>query len=599
MILNVFALIFVLGITFLHSMFGLFSGIINLLCSITALAVAFGFYELVDDLVTAQFHLPPQYTGPASLALLFVLTLTLLRFLADKYIRGNVRVPMYLDWGGGAVCGFINAQIVVGVMIPAFLMLPFGGRAGMFSRYERDPDNEVDPATQRVEFARNNIWLRSDQFAVGLFNLLSSGGLKGKTEFRNVYPDYPEWIFWTGNTVQSESLPVPLRDKQRDGYENGLALDTWWTQTTDIVEGIVYRKQAPTREQPNPTYTPQNYVIQPGNKLIGARVTLKQAVGDPAGKRGSPSHRFRPSMFRLVGDVRDEPRQVIPQIIGGADSNLDDKLRIADLDANFSPEGDDVDVDLYFEVPEDFTPRFLEYRRYARIPLPQATLAETPPDTRLAAGGGRVGREPAGGGTERTSGPMRFADTVNSGSTGEIDKLPFAMSASRLRREQVELRNGQVESGTITGTRAELTPPAGDTEVEQFVVPPDKRMFQVQTKTRQAAGLAGQVFNFVGGTMNQYFAISATGDQYQLHGYYALVQRDGEEYIELYFTPDLATSGFRGMLDFQTDGVRRLLSDQEDARLGLIFLVPRGAEITAVKAGTGTVDLGTRYKMSE
>ena len=75
MILNVFALIFVLGITFIHSMFGLFSGIINVLCSITALAVAFGFYEVVDNLVTEQFQLPPQYTGAASLVVLFVLTL--------------------------------------------------------------------------------------------------------------------------------------------------------------------------------------------------------------------------------------------------------------------------------------------------------------------------------------------------------------------------------------------------------------------------------------------------------------------------------------------------------------------------------------------
>jgi hypothetical protein len=32
MVLNMFALVFVLGMTFVHSMFGLFSGLLNVFC---------------------------------------------------------------------------------------------------------------------------------------------------------------------------------------------------------------------------------------------------------------------------------------------------------------------------------------------------------------------------------------------------------------------------------------------------------------------------------------------------------------------------------------------------------------------------------------
>ena len=42
MILNIAVLALILAITFMHSLFGLFSGLINALCAITAMCVALG-----------------------------------------------------------------------------------------------------------------------------------------------------------------------------------------------------------------------------------------------------------------------------------------------------------------------------------------------------------------------------------------------------------------------------------------------------------------------------------------------------------------------------------------------------------------------------
>ena len=61
MVLNICALLFVLGITFMHSLFGLFSGIINVFCTITALAVAFGCAEPLTRAVTGNVPVPPEY----------------------------------------------------------------------------------------------------------------------------------------------------------------------------------------------------------------------------------------------------------------------------------------------------------------------------------------------------------------------------------------------------------------------------------------------------------------------------------------------------------------------------------------------------------
>ncbi len=600
MILNLAALALVLGITFLHSLFGLYSGLINLFCSITALAVTFGFAESLNEVLTGKFGLHSSWTEPLAFVLLFVVTLLVLRQLADRLLRGNVRIPMYPDWGGGAVCAFVNAQIAVGMMVIGFLMLPWGGRVLMFSRYERDVDGRVDPLTERVEFHRNSLWLRSDEFAVGLAKLLSGGSLKGKTNFARVYPDYTEWVFWSGNTVQHESITAPLRDEGHESsWNNGLQVERWWEQTTPLdSEDTRYREEQPSRERKEPRYAPQAYEPQEGNQLIGMRLILKRAAADRHDR--SSAHRFRPSMIRLVGDVKllgvpddpGRPRQYIPQIIGGADGRIPERLRIVDLDANFSLPGEDTPIDVYFEVEEGFEPRFVEYRRHARCAVTAGDYAETPPSGRLTAAPMAT---PTGRRGARGRGPARFIDTVNRRESGDRDRLPFAMNLNRLG--DVDLSGERMVRGRIMGDRSGLQ--SGDRRLKYLAIPSGRRIFQLQTRARQAQSVLGQAMNFAGSVTNQYRAVDNTGERHALAGYYAIVERDGQEYLELFFTPDPAAEGFNGMLDFKTDGIRRALRDQDDAVLGLIFVVPPESTIESISVGgAGTLNFGSSgFKM--
>jgi len=601
MILNIFALLSVLGITFMHSMFGLFSGIINVFCSITALAVAFGFAEPLNDWVTSTIQLHSAYTEPFALILLFVVTLVVLRLLTDTLLRGNVRVPMYLDWGGGAVCGFINAQIIVGVMATGFMMLPFGGRVMMYSAEERAEDDELDPLTQRVKFESNSLWLHSDAFAIGLFNLLSNGSLRGSEQLENVYPDYAQWAFWSGNTVQHSSLTAPLRDeKGGDGFKNGLRVDRWWKLDPSVrfaSETTRYRRQNPTRDNAEPSYAPFDFQAQPGHRLIGARLLLTKASAD-RGDKTTPFHRFRSTMIRIVGDRvapdgSHEPHHYVPQVIGGADSRIGTHLRVTDIDSNFSiPGSADTPVDVYFEVPDDFEPRFVEYRRHARAALTAATLTETPPTDRLTAAGGATDQR----GRQR-SGPASFIDTVIRGATGDNDRLPFLFSKDRLvSNSNVDLRGNLFMSGRLSGDREALMAAGGDASIERFLIPEGKRIFQLQTRPKQAASLPGQVLNFVGSVTNAYYLVDDTGDTYILAGYYALIQRDGREYIELFFTPDPEAEGFNGMLRF-SDDTRRDLRNQDDAILGLLFVVPPGKSFDKIKAGGSMVEFGEKFRV--
>ena len=490
MVLNIAALLFVLGITFVHSLFGLYSGLINVFCCLASLAVAFGYFEALNDLLTGRFHLHPAYTEPLSLVLLYVITHVLLRVVADRWLRGNVRVPAYLDWVGGALCGLFIGQVTVGIMVLGFLMLPWGERVLLFSGLQRDPENrsysevalppEQRRQDERAAFIRNRLWLRSDQFAAGVFGLLSGGSLRGPTAFPSVYPSFPDWVVWTGNTVQRESSPVPYRDESGgDGFARGIAVESWWEQTGKLSEDFTrYRKVRPGPDDPKPAYQRLEYKPMPGRKLIGVRLVLRRESADRS--KGGAYHLFRPSMLRLVGDIGSgadvRPAHYLAEVLGGADANLGDNLRIVDPDNNLGlVAGAENRIDVYFEVDENFTPRFIEYRRHARAPLTAAALAKTAPAVRLAAAGS------AGPAEDRASGAARFIDVVNRGASGGTDRLPFVLRLERMRTDlNVTLEGGLLVSGRLAGERSVYEAPGDEAErqVGRFKAPEGRRVFQ-------------------------------------------------------------------------------------------------------------------------
>ncbi len=584
MALNIVAIALILAITFMHSIFGLFSGLLNLGCTIVSVSVAFGFFEPVSLWITKQFGLHPAYTGPCTLLLLFVVSLALLRAAADNLIRGNVHLPQALDTGGAIVCGFLNAQMCVGMLVISVLMLPLGGRALGFSRYERSDESDPDrPGLAR--FDRRSVWLMPDEFTIGLFQMLSGGALRGQTTFASVYPNFADWVFYTGNTVQWESTPAPYRDSKGDGVKSGLSVESWWEP-----EGTVsarYRKDVPTKDNPNPGFgTDDPYKPAPGMKLIGVRMTLKQAAADRS--RNRAVHLFRPSMLRVVGDEGGDPGHYLPRILVNADPRIPGRGRAVDLDNNFAIEQGDATIDAYFEVPEEFEPRFVEYRRHARASLAMAPLED--PSTLAALSGPAAETAAAAPRQGRSSGALNFVNTIVQPS-GDTTALPLKMTLESLRRvSSVELADGKFKSGRLSGdvSRFEPDPSRQEPLVEDFVLPAGWRLCQIRYRPKEALTLVGQVFNYVSRNVNQYRAIDSLGDEHMLDGYFAVVRRGERQYIELFFTGDAEDPAFRSMLDFQDIRGEELTAD--DSVLGLLFLVPPGRTIVGIASQGGRVE---------
>lgn len=571
MIFNVVVLLLVLAITFLNSIYGLYSGLINVFCAIVAAAAALGFFEPATDLLSGSLGLSPTYSGPVAMVLLYCGVLIVLRLLADMLLRGNVRVPAAVDWGGGAVCGLLIGLISTGVMTLAVLMLPIGDTIMGFQRIQRADSRTADGF---VEFQQNRFWLRQDEFVAGLVSQLSGGSLSGSAPLEAAYPDFTEWVSWTGNIVQPESLTAPSRNAKNggDGFENGVRVVAFW-KPAGSVKGR-YRSEKPTKNNQEPPYKEMEYRPAPGQELIAARLELNPSASDQ--DEGTPHHRFRPTMIRLVGRTPDgETAQYWPRLLGNVDPKLGSNLRIVDADNNFAvPASGPVTVDAYFEVDEGFEPGFVEYRRFARVAadVDVTKLAGAPPSDAQSSAPPVVATEDS---TRRRRG---FMDGVRN-PAGDVESLPGEFSLPRIRSfGEVQMSGNKLASGRFFGPLASLRPSGSDQKLTQIALPADQRLAQIPFRPKRAESIVGQVFNFVGRT-NQYFAVDDVGTKHKLMGYWAIVPRDGGEYIEFFLAPP-GDPTFRSMLDFKEVKPAELM--QEGAEVGLLFYCPLGARIVDV-----------------
>ncbi|MFN0136184.1 MAG: hypothetical protein ACKVS9_08725, partial [Phycisphaerae bacterium] len=586
--LQIIALLLVLAITFMHSIFGLYSGLINVFCSVAALCVSLGFWEPMTDWMSANLGLSASYSGPVSVFLLFFGTLIGLRQVFDQYVRGNVHVPAGLDTTGAVICGAVNAQIAVGMLATCAIMLPIGAE-NVFVRYERHPTDKQPDRKEVALYERQALWLRSDDFAVGLFKLMSAGSLKGDTTFASVYPSFVDAVYYTTNTVQPESAPAPYRDKKGgDGFKNGIKLETWWEQKTPV--DTFYRADVPTAKSKQPPVAPVKFAPSSGNKVIGARVSLAKASADRS--KSSATHMFRTTQIRIVGTDDGVPAHFIPSVIGGADVFTQGKNRLCDPDTNFSlPAESDRPIDVYFEVPTSFKPAFIEYRRHARAAI-GGEPAASPPSNQIALG---IGGEPVGSGSSgggSSSGRLAFGDVLESGS-GDSRGLPFDLNLDALKRvADLKLAGDEIVRGRFSGGKARLGRSGEQAGVKLIKEVPGKKIVQLTYQPKQMRSIVGEVFNFVGSTVNQFVVRDDRGGEYRLAGYYAVVKRGNDEHYEFFFNGDpdkieeQADPSYKFMLDFK-DIKRNEINDFDNSKITLIFVVNPGVKIVRLQNQAG------------
>jgi hypothetical protein len=602
MLLSIISLLMVALVTAFWAYQGLFSAVIMLFEAVVACMLAFGFYEPVNGLWSSSEAM--RGIGPSlSLMLIFLVSLAAMRIATDKLVPDAVHFPMQLDRAAGGVCGFFTGMILVGTALVAIQMLPFESSVLGFDRLE--VDREGVP-TQK------SLLLKPDGFTVGLAGFLSDGRFGGGNPFGEAKPDFLMDLYAVRAGPQREAgLDVPPTCLSVKGY--------WSTDKMNIVKqnaiGFDLKRSFEANE---PTAL---------NKFLVCRVQLDVSAACPADKG---EIRFRVPQFRVVGpppaaEGQPSARAEIYMACGMSDLYTHKEYKWSEIKPDqpdklvrFSPRtdfllspsaakviqkdsGSKYQFDVVFEVPTDFEPWYIEFKRGARAELTKklemekspgsvvsadsgdTKAAEKPTKEEKAEGGGKpakeekkveVGAAPAG--------KTHVADAIKE-RTGVTSEVPVVLNAHDKILLKFLHRGQVIAAGHFYVQVPEKeVPPA--LRVKEFEVPGDKRMVQVGAEQNMPENVLATALNYAAKVTSQPKITTTDGRDYFAVGVYSAAMVGGKMVIEIQYWPD-AEVPERCLKEPKklTASVMKAASPAE-RKFGYLFLVDPGVEIASFSA---------------
>jgi uncharacterized membrane protein required for colicin V production len=206
-LLDIAIIIVIALIAYWWSNQGFLSGLLHLVCVITAGALALAWWEpIVVNYLLSKSWWSGLMPGTAMLVT-FIIALTLLRMISDKLAFGNTRLPRPVDMVGGGILGLLSGVLTTGLLLlgVGFIDQPqqILGHTGWY----RNQEGQVTgPGT---EDGHASLWLPVDAWTTQFYELLSLGVL---------HPDISDRPLanWNPNLDQLASL---LRDRisSKDG----------------------------------------------------------------------------------------------------------------------------------------------------------------------------------------------------------------------------------------------------------------------------------------------------------------------------------------------------------------------------------------------
>ena len=205
MLLIALAALLVMGIVYFQVAQGLYGALIMTILTILCATMAFNFYEQLAEAVL--YERQPAYADAASLLVLFVIPLLVLRLVTDRLLPSNVVLGVWVDRIGGGVLGLVTAQILVGVLLIAVQMLPLGESILGYTSHA--------PSLQRDQ---RMMPFFPDEFTIELMDVLSRTGLRGDTSFTSTHDDLLGELFCARNTAgkdgRIDAMPGHLQKVQ-------------------------------------------------------------------------------------------------------------------------------------------------------------------------------------------------------------------------------------------------------------------------------------------------------------------------------------------------------------------------------------------------
>lgn len=563
---------------------GFFSAVLMFLETVVASVIAFGFYEDLNAVWVES--LGPGVGLPLALMLLFLGVLALLRVASDKFIPDNVSFPLIVDRAGGGVCGFFTGMILTGMALIGIQMLPLGPSVFFFDRFTVDKEGYAEA---------HDFLFKPDRFTAGFVGMLSKGRLGGDNPLPYAKPDLVLDLYCARAVPQSEArvfLPA-----------GALTVTNYWTtrKIDRVRQSLVNGEFVRRFETDEP------------RKLTHKFLVCAVGIDKQAAKKNQGQIRFRLPQFRVVGpppgpDGRflQEPR-VYPAV-GMSDIYVHQGLGLAKVGerqrsrlVSFGPttdfilgpevtkvleEGGKYKFDCAFEVPEDFTPWYVEFKRGAVADLSRLKEEPEPPDWASRALGDTGAAVSRGGSGSRVGAPP-------AGRTHLANAIEERTDATNLLPVVLPLNDPMVArhcSGNRLGRghfyiRLPEEPVQRGLEVREFSVPASKRMVQVGAEVLKAESLYGRALNFANTTLSQIYIKGDNDHRYFAIGQYAAAEVGGEPIFEIQYHPTAEMP--ERCLKKPLKVTKRVLTEagRADSKFGYLFLVDPGVKIVSFHVG--------------
>lgn len=611
--LSLFGVVLILCIAFFQALQGLFSGVIMCVLTILSAALAFGTFE--DLYYGVLIDRMPNHGEAVALVSIFILSLLLLRTLADNGIKGNMVFPVWADRIGGFLLGFVSATIIVGFIELGFQSLPFDSTFLGFNRFVAvnkatgkalDEKQAKTANADGIEWRRESLMFSPDEFTVKLVAALSDNALGGRTRFREVHPDYTAGIQDSRNAVQRESNRVALSTSAIDAPVKG-----YWL----LPPGEMVRLKRETDQANNDRLLEEPSPIPPaGQERRVYRVALANEAMDP-----DNNFRFRGSQVRIVGTdgpggkpvqytlkgLLREPKAATPSPSGGPEVKTSGKPYVEVFREPLLGKAEWSDIirpattkyfEFVFDVPKTFQASFIEFKRTAKLDVSAWRKPLDKPPTGAVAGKGRPtkqGGEPAPGESPpadpgRTPPPSQSPNRIAGVWLG--DAKPAYRDRLPLRIVEKSLQDADVTGGKLYGGHVILAVKAEhrtDDDAERLAVdvPGDMRLLFVPVKELDPQSYLGQARGFAQRALPTVGLKLDDGQKIKPVGKYAFAKIDGQWWFECYYLDVDARDAQRDVPIF--DRIKHANLTEPDSVYVYMFLVPVGktaVELTREKA---------------
>lgn len=574
---------------------GLLSSVIMFVETLIAFMLAWEFHEALHGVWRES--LGDGIGLPSAFILIFLVSLILQREITDRLVKKNVTIPVYFDRAGGGIVGLFTGLLLVGSALIPVQMLPIGGDIFGFDRVDEKENKRM---------VRKLGFVNPDGFAVWVGEALSNKRFGAGNPLAVSRPDPLMDLYGARDATQTEDTHfIPAKSLEVTGY--------WYADRIDQV------KHAMDGNKLKREFTTE-MASDSGTRFLVAHVIVKRN----AMPKDKGNLWFRVPQFRIFGPPPVEGATANPRCylaVGLTDlySNKEQQLNKVEAEqtrrlVRFNPQtnfiigegvtppvvvkeaneggGESVTgfgFDVAFEVPDDFEPWYMEFKRGARFDFTgkkELFQKEIPDEASIAlgkdgAGAGGGSRSPVGGGVK---GITNVAHAIEE-RTGVSNELPTILDSGNSAVSRF-VQGGKLGSGKVVFEVPEKPIDEGS-RITEFAVPDDKKLVQIGAEKNFPGSMFGRALNYATNVVAQIFVQDDKGENYYAIGVYSAAVVNGKWVFEIQYKPDAEMPDKPGTLEKPERLTQTIMKNAkpEERKFGYLFLVPPGTHL--VKFFTG------------